>query len=227
MTICIIPARSGSVRIKNKNIINFFGEPIISYIINIAKKSKLFERIIVSTDSEKIAKLALYYGAEVPFLRSKKLSNNFTSTKDVIIDSIKKSSTERAPFHCCIYPTAVLININDLKLAYKKIKKLNANLLIAITKYQNSPLRAFEKKNLNWINYTTKKYILKRSQDLKNYYYDTGSFIFYKTSYLLKSKKDAMPNKMTYLEIENNRVVDINVYEDLQLAKLKYFLIKK
>ena len=73
MSICIIPARSKSVRIKNKNIINFFEKPIIAYAIDVAKKSKLFKKIIVSTDSKKIAKIAINYGAEVPFLRSKKL----------------------------------------------------------------------------------------------------------------------------------------------------------
>lgn len=226
MTICIIPARSGSRRIKNKNILNFFGEPIISYVIKLAKKSKLFSRIIVSTDSRKIAKLALSYGAEVPFIRSRKLSNNFTSTRSVVIDAIKKISSEQVPYHCCIYPTAVLISINDLKLALKKIKILNADLIIPVAKYQNSPLRSFKKIKLNWINYVYKKYIMSRSQDLKSHYYDSGSFYFYKTSYLL-NKKNNLKNKMTYLEIDNKRVVDINNFDDLELAKLKYFLINK
>jgi pseudaminic acid cytidylyltransferase len=227
MAICIIPARSGSVRIKNKNIVDFFGKPIIAYVIDIAKKSKLFERVIVSTDSERIARIALNYGAEVPFLRSKKLSNNFTPTVDVVIDAVKKISTENINFHCCIYPTAVLTNVNDLKLAYKKIKKLNANFLIAITRYRNSPLRSLEKKNLNYIKYKHKKKASSRSQDLKNYYYDTGSFYFYKTSFLLNNKKNSLINKMTYTEIDSQRVVDINYYEDLRLARLKYSLIMK
>ena len=72
MTICVIPARSGSKRLKNKNIKSFNGKPIISYAIKIAKSSKLFSRIIVSTDCKKIKSIAEKYGAEVPFLRSKK-----------------------------------------------------------------------------------------------------------------------------------------------------------
>ena len=67
MTICIIPARSGSKRIKNKNIFLFEGKPIIYYAITAAKKSNLFKRIIVSTDSKKIAKIAIKYGST--FLR--------------------------------------------------------------------------------------------------------------------------------------------------------------
>ena len=62
---------------------------------------------------------------------------------------------------------------------------------------------------------------------MKDYYYDTGSFYFYKTSCLLNRKKNSLTNKMTYIEIENQRVVDINYYGDLQLARLKYSLIIK
>ena len=71
--ICIIAAREGSKRIKNKNIVNFFGKPLISYPIRVAIQSKLFEKVVVSTDSIKIAKIAKKYGAETPFLRKKKI----------------------------------------------------------------------------------------------------------------------------------------------------------
>ena len=95
MTICIIPARGNSKRIRNKNIINFYGKPIIYYSILLAKKSKLFSRIVVSTDDNKIAKIAKKYGAEVPFIRSKKLSNDYVNSTDVVIDTIKKIFSEK------------------------------------------------------------------------------------------------------------------------------------
>ena len=88
MTICIIPARSGSKRLKNKNIKKFNGKPIISYAIKIAKSSGLFSKIVVSTDSKKISNIAKKYGAQVPFLRSRRLSNDFASTSEVLIDCI-------------------------------------------------------------------------------------------------------------------------------------------
>ena len=227
MSICIIPARSKSVRIKNKNIINFFGKPIIAYAIDVAKKSKLFKRIIVSTDSKKIAKIAIKYGAEVPFLRSKKLSGNYTTTTEVIIDTIKKISSKNCTICCCIYPTAVLINKNDLILSYQKIKKLNADLLIAIAKYDVSPLRSFEKKKLNWIEHKYKKYAFTRSQDLEDLYYDTGSFYLYKIPSLLRNKNITLSKKITYFEINSEKSADINYPQDLQMAKAKYTLIEK
>ena len=67
MNIAIIPARAGSKRIKNKNIKIFKGKPMVAWTIIAAKKSKIFNHILVSTDSKKISKIAVKYGAEVPF----------------------------------------------------------------------------------------------------------------------------------------------------------------
>ena len=89
-TICLIPARGGSKRVKNKNIKKLYGKPLIQRVIENAKNSKRFKEIYVSTDSIKIKKLALKFGAKVPFIRSKKLSNDRATIKDVINDFIKR-----------------------------------------------------------------------------------------------------------------------------------------
>ena len=81
--IAIIPARGGSKRIKRKNIKKFHNEPIISYSINQAKKSKLFDRIIVSTDDVEIADISKEYGAEVPFMRPKSISDDYATLSQV------------------------------------------------------------------------------------------------------------------------------------------------
>ena len=85
--IAVIPARGGSKRIPRKNIKMFHGQPLISYSIEAAIKSNCFDRVIVSTDDEEIAEVALSFGAEVPFLRSKELSNDFAGTTPVIQES--------------------------------------------------------------------------------------------------------------------------------------------
>ena len=82
--IAIIPARGGSKRIPRKNIKDFFGKPLIAYSIEVALKSKLFDKVIISTDDEEIAKIAVEYGAIVPFLRPQELSDDFTETRAVI-----------------------------------------------------------------------------------------------------------------------------------------------
>ena len=82
--ICIIPARGGSKRLPNKNIMDFFGKPVIAYAIECAKKSQLFDTVFVSTDSEKIAEIAVSYGAEVSFLRSAETSSDHATTMAVL-----------------------------------------------------------------------------------------------------------------------------------------------
>ena len=112
MNIAIIPARGGSKRIHKKNIKIFNGRPIISYSISAAKESKLFERIICSTDDEEIARIASKYGAECPFLRPLELSEDHSSTFDAINHSIDYFTNLKKEYNlvCCIYPAAPFIN---------------------------------------------------------------------------------------------------------------------
>tara|TARA_Y100000591_G_C21826845_1_gene697178 strand:- start:793 stop:1476 length:684 start_codon:yes stop_codon:yes gene_type:complete len=225
MTICIIPARGNSKRIKNKNIINFFGKPIIAYVIDIAKRSKLFSRIIVTTDSKKVANISKKYGAEFIF-RGKNLSNDYATSTAAVIDCIKKISSEKEKYHCCIYPTAVLTRPNDLKNSFKKIKRLKADHLIPITDYEYPPLRSLKKIGKNWVNFNEKRYLSKRSQDVPKLYHDTGSYYFYKTSSLLK-KGEKLSKKTTYIYLNRFNSVDINYPSDLKIAKIKFKLLKK
>ncbi len=213
--ICIIPARSGSKRIKNKNIINFMGKPIIAYSILLAVKSKLFKRIIVSTDSRKIKKISEKYGAEVPFLRSKKLSDDYTGTDQVVRDCIKNLRSEDVAYHFCIYPTTPMLKKKDLVVSFKKIKKLKFDRLISVGKYSSSPLRAFKRKK-NQITFVNKKYIFKRSQDLPSFYFDAGSFYIFRTKSIMNYK--AIPKRSTFHLLNN--VVDINYKDDLKILKL-------
>ena len=216
MTICIIPARGGSKGIKNKNLKKFNGKPLIYYSINVAKKSKLFKRIIVTTDSNKIANIAKKYGAETPFIRNKKLSNDKTITYDVLKDCMKKLKIN-SDYFFCIYPTAPLIDVNDLKNAFRKLKKIKYDGLIATCEYSSSPYRALTvyKNNLKYVN---SKYALSRSQDLKKMLFDTGSFCIFKTNKYIKSKGKLM-RKMTNYNLNRYSSIDINTLEDFKFAE--------
>ena len=89
MNICVIPARGGSERIPHKNIKEFNGKPLIAYSIEAAYKSNCFDRVIVSTDDDKIAKIARSYGADVPFFRPDELSDNHVGTLPVIKHAVE------------------------------------------------------------------------------------------------------------------------------------------
>ena len=122
--VCIIPARNGSKGIPNKNITKILGTPLIGHVIRNVRNSKIFSHVIVSTEDRTIAKIAKKYGAEVPFLRSKKLADDFTPDLDVLIDCIKKISSQATKYHFCLYPTTTLLFKKDLINSFKKIKKL-------------------------------------------------------------------------------------------------------
>jgi pseudaminic acid cytidylyltransferase len=221
MTTCIIPARSGSKRIKNKNIQKINGIPLIGITIEIAKKSGLFKRIIVSTDCPKISSIAKKYGAEVPFLRDKKLSDDFTPTFKVLTDVVKRIGSQKEKFHFCIYPTSILINKYDLKMALLKIKKTKSKYIFPIAEFESNPYRSLIIKN-NFIKFAWPKYQLKRSQDLNSLYYDTGSFYIYETKVLLKiTEKQLIPKKSTYI-ILKKKLIDVNYPKDLKLLKAEF-----
>jgi len=187
--VCLIPARAGSKRIKNKNIKLFNGRPLISYAIKASKKSKIFHRVIVSTDSKKIARIAKKYGAEIPFLRAKNISNDRASTLSVIKDTIKKLKLiENYKYICVIYPTAVKVSHEDLFKALKKIEKEKSDMLISVTEFDYPPLRALKINKKKFLEFYWKQYAPKRSQDLPQLIRDAGQFYIYKISSISKIK---------------------------------------
>ena len=111
MNVAIIPARGGSKRIPKKNIKDFLGKPIIAYSIEAAISTNLFDKVIVSTDSDEIAEVAINYGAEAPFLRPKELADDFTGNHKVMRHAINwlENTTGKINYTCCIYPAAPLI----------------------------------------------------------------------------------------------------------------------
>ena len=124
----------------------------------------------------------------------------------------------KSKYFFCIYPTAPLLKVNDIKKAYKKIKKIKYDGLIATCKYSSSPFRAFIKKKSDKINYLNKKYAFKRSQDLKETFYDTGTFYIFRSNKYLKSKGKLM-DRTTFYNIDRNSSADINTLEDFKFAE--------
>ena len=235
--ICIIPARKGSKRIKNKNIKLFAGKPLISYVIKIAKKSKLFSRIIVSTDSRKIANIAKKYGAEAPFIRNKKLSNDYAPSIEVLLDCIRKINSINIKYHFFIYPGAPLISSKDLIKAFKVIKEKKVDHLLAMTNYNVSPFGACKIKKNGIVTFCWPKKVkdeIKRRafKKLPNLVHDTGTFYIYRTKALLTAKKRGLAKssyfisqkKTCYYLLHKLKSVDINTIEDFEFAESLYKL---
>lgn len=119
--IAIIPARSGSKGLKDKNIIDLCGKPLIAYSIEAAIQSGLFEHVIVSTDSERYAEISRLYGAEV-MMRGEMLSNDKATTYMVLEDILKYRLTEPVDYFVLLQPTSPLRNARHIKEAVEKFE---------------------------------------------------------------------------------------------------------
>ena len=228
MRVAIIPARGGSKRILKKNIKNFCGKPIISRVINIAKKSKIFNKIIVSTDDKKIASISKKYKAEVPFVRPYSLANDKAATLDVIVHAIKWliSKGYRPTEVCCIYPTAPLTQIKDLKSSLKELKSGKWNYIFSATSFGYPIFRALKKNSKNNLKIVFSKKIHNRSQDLEETYHDAGQFYWGDAkTWLAKKKILSIKSKMILLP--RWRVQDIDTIDDWKKAEIIYKLLKK
>ena len=215
--ISVICARSGSKRIKNKNIVNFFGKPIIYYPIKHEKKNKFINKIYVSTNSPKIKKISEKYGASVPYLRSKKLSNDEATLKEVLKNFCDNVKFEEK-YVCCIYSTAVLLENKVINSAFLKIKKLDYDLIIGVKEFESDPEFALEIKG-NKLDFVNKSSYLNQKKIIKKYS-DAGSFfIFNKENY---SKTNYIPKKTTFIKLKNHMAVDVNDKKDLKLLEVLY-----
>jgi len=220
MKIAIILARSKSKRIPNKNIKVFNGKPMIYWPITAVKKSKIFDHIIVSTDSERIAKIAKNFGAEVPFLRNKKLSNDFTGTTKVISNIAKwlNKKYQKPKAICCVYACAPFIKSNDINDAYKKLKTGKWDYVFSASLFNQQILRSFGFNKKGGVNMLFKKNYNKRGQDLKkNIAYDAGQFYWAKNNTWEKCKK-IFSLKSSVILIPYWRSIDINTMHDWRLA---------
>ncbi|MCT7574916.1 pseudaminic acid cytidylyltransferase [Aliarcobacter butzleri] len=229
MTKCvaIIPARGGSKRIPKKNIKNFHGKPLIAYSIEVALKSKLFDKVIVSTDDEEIAKIAKEFGAEVPFLRPKELSDDFTGTGAVINHAISflKEQGEEIDFVCAIYATAPFLQEKYLIEGFLKLKNSNAKNAFSCTSMPFPIQRTFkitedERCEMFW-----KENFMKRSQDLEDAFQDAGQF--YWSNLNIKSDEIMFSKDSIPIILPRHLVQDIDTLEDWTRAEFMYEAIKK
>jgi len=200
--VAIIPARAGSKRIPNKNIKSFAGQPIISYSIKAAQDTNLFNRIIVSTDSEKIAEVARTCGAEVPFVRPAKLSDDFAGTDEVVLHAIKWliNSGEKINYVCCIYATAPFIRLKDICKGYELLQDNKAASAFTVTSFPYPILRSLKINDSGRIEMFWPEYLDARSQDLSEAYHDAGQFYWADVKKYLQVKSFYSKNpKLVYL----------------------------
>lgn len=223
--LAIIPARSGSKGLKNKNIKELNGIPLMGYSIDAAIRSREFAEVMVSTDSEIYSDVARKYGASVPFLRSNEKSNDVASSWEVVIEVLNKYKETGILFDtvCLLQPTSPLRDANDIVDAYKLLENHSIDSVTSVCEVEHSPLWSMqlsEDLSLNEFNKICEDI---PRQKLGKYYRLNGAIYIRKIEYLndtivIKNQNDIA------LIMDRSSSIDIDTNDDFELAE---FYIKK
>ncbi len=220
--IAIIPARSGSKGLKDKNIKLLNGKPLLYYSINVAIKSKMFDEIMVSTDSQKYADIAMSFGASVPFLRNDLLSNDNASSWDVVKDVILHYKKIGKTFDTAtlLQPTSPLRTAEDIKNGYKIMQEKNANLVTGVCEMDHSPLWSNTLPHDNSMeNFINPSVVKIPRQEIPTYYRINGALYIIKISHLF-SVSDIYSDKSYAHIMPKMHSIDIDDIFDFKLASI-------
>ncbi|MGB9498862.1 MAG: pseudaminic acid cytidylyltransferase [Dissulfuribacterales bacterium] len=228
MNLAVIPARGGSKRIPLKNIKPFLGKPIIAYSIEAAQTTGLFDKIIVSTDSRKIAGIAEFYGAGVPFLRPDKLADDYTGTNAVIKHALEwfADNGEQVDYACCIYATAPLLEPQYIVHGYDKLCQTNAPFVFSATSFEFPIQRAVRINQNGAVEAFFPEYIKMRSQDMENAYHDAGQFYWGRADSFVNGI-DLYSSGSLPIVLPRYLVQDIDTLDDWKRAELMYEIWEK
>lgn len=219
--IAIIPARSGSKGLPDKNIRILNGKPLIAYSIIQALEAGIFDEIFLSTDSQEYADIAIQYGAHVPFLRSAELASDSASTWDCVTEALEQFSTlgKEYDIFFVLQPTSPLRTTEDIINAIKQMVLTNADAVVSVCEADHSPLLC----NILPENKSTKGFVqseiaAKTRQELPIYYRINGAIYAVSTTYFLKTQNIYDGNSFAYV-MPKERSIDIDTQFDFSFAE--------
>ena len=229
--LALIGARSGSTSLKNKNILNLSGKPLMSWIINTAKKVNLIDRIVVSTDSKKYQRIAMNYGAESPFLRPKSISGKLSNEIEYVKHAIKflKQKEKYTPdIIVRLLATSPFQKYSDIQKAIKIYLNNKCDSVVIISKAKQHPMKALKiigkGNNKSLVGYFDNKGESASGmprQIFSKAYFRSNVIIF---NPKLLNKNTMTGKKVKYLIVKSDKNIDIDDKIDFVFAK---FLAKK
>ncbi|RHQ79728.1 acylneuraminate cytidylyltransferase family protein [Firmicutes bacterium AF22-6AC] len=217
--VALIPARGGSKGIKNKNIIDLCGKPLISYTIQAALESKYIDKVIVSTDSQEIADVAIKYGAEVPFLRPGELASDTSKTIDAVMHAVGELEKRKEEYDILILlqATQPLRTADDIDSAIELFIKNKGQSLVSVSPVEDNPILIRTIDNLGRMNSILPMKSTCRRQDMPLYYRVNGC-IYINLISELDLNTSFNDNKIPYI-MPKERSVDIDEIKDLLIAQ--------
>lgn len=219
--LAIIPARSGSKGLKDKNIKLLNGKPLLAYTIEAARESDLFDEIMVSTDSQNYADIAKQLGANVPFLRSEILSNDNASSWDVVKEVIERYKDFGIEFDtvALLQPTSPLRTSNDIVEGYKVMEKKVANFVVGVCEMDHSPLWANTlPDDYSMENFIRSEVVKMPRQSIPTYYRINGALYIVKVDYFMKAS-DIYADRSFASVMRRENSIDIDEILDFVIAE--------
>lgn len=221
--LALITARGGSKGIPNKNIKILLDKPLIAWTIEAAKNSKCIDKIIVSTDNRDIAKIAVDYGAEVPFLRPEEISTDESPTIETVLHTI--DNIKNFDWLILLQPTSPLRTSNDIDGIFKFCRELNSSSAVSICETDKHPIFMYRKDNYSNLSpIINEKKKINRRQELEKIYALNGALYLAKIDWLKKNKTLVGINTIGF-EMPIERSIDIDTLEDWKLTE--YYLKNK
>ena len=219
--LAIIPARAGSKGIKDKNIIDLNGKPLIAHSIEVGLKSKYINKVVVSTDGEEIAKVAKEYGAQVPFLRPKYLASDTAKTIDSVIHCIEmlKRQGEEYDYMVLLQPTQPLRQAWHIDEAIELILEKDEEALVSVSKVKDHPILMRTIDSNGYAINLLEGSSTKRRQEFPDFYKVNGAIYINKINENLNNDTSLNDNKLVYV-MDEKYDVDIDEMLDLQIAEL-------
>lgn len=228
--LALIPARSGSKGVLDKNIRMLGQKPLIAYSIEAALRSSSINRTIVSTDSEIYSAIAKNFGAEVPFIRPAYLAEDNTASIDVVVHALEYLSEKGDYFDavCLLQPTSPFRTKDFIERALEQFMHSGADALISVlpVPHEYNPHWIFEPTKDNYLKIATgEDTIIKRRQELPPAFIRDGSIYITKTTVLL-NKKSFYGDKLSYIINDPNLSVNIDTEQDWKKAEEKLYLLQ-
>lgn len=227
MRLCLIPARGGSKRIPRKNVKPFHGRPMIHYPIAAARASGLYDRVVVSTDDDEIARVAVDSGAEVPFRRPAALADDQATTAAVILHGIATMGGAAAiDSITCLYATAPFVRPRDLAGAEALRRDRQAPVVFAVTTFAYPILRALSRAADGRMEMLWPEHRLTRSNDLAEAWHDAGQFYVIDARAFV-DRPDLFAAGALGYPLPRHRVQDLDTMEDWRRAELMYQILAR
>ena len=227
-TVALIPARGGSKRIPRKNIRLFHGQPMIAWAIAAAKESKVFDRIIVSTDDDEIADVSREHGAEIPFIRPAKISGDVAITDEVLMHALDWLEEENTlpEFLCCIYPAVPFLKGNDIQKMFEIMNRVKACSVLAVTHYAHPIWRALQIEPSGRMKYEWPEHRSTRTQDFQEMLHDAGQCYWLDVLRYRKDIRLVGDDTYPYL-LPRWRAQDIDTDDDWDMAERLFAAAEK